>query len=558
MNKHRLLSLLIVLITNLSCLSGQSVSVKVSRNDTFTNIVTAQQELTFREYLELGYEDLKTQNYQQALNNFNAALKLSPDNREVQQAIIRTQGYIYDENMDKGYEATNNREYEQALNYFRLAAQQRPDDFYSQQAINNVEKLQEKLNQNDSNPIPTKSPLLILVIFILILLIIIIIALIFLALRIVRFNQMSVQESEGLEQQKESISIPQSGSIPLSSASKSGSQLNKSVNEALEKQLEQNNYLPASLTLISPSSSSNHEYTLSTTKATVLGRSPECNIVLNRHEFAVVSRFHARIELLETNNQVKWQITDNNSTNGTLVNGETITSPRFLQSGDRIRLGLKGPEFIFETETLNPTIFFDIENESDTSLQESKEKKQYPQHQNSDISQSSLARQDQDNLIDKKDKILQSILELEQANANQRAKIIWNLASEGDSRAIQPLVNLMITANSQEKSLIVEALAQIAVKNNKSINQALIIALQDQHEQVRKNAFREITKIYELAIQFQPVFTHAALNDPDPEVREIAQWALNEISQEAKMLPEEQDQSAHTVTFYPISPQSES
>ena len=69
---------------------------------------------------------------------------------------------------------------------------------------------------------------------------------------------------------------------------------------------------------------------------------------------------------------------------------------------------------------------------------------------------------------------------MESADRIQKGKIVWNLASQADSRAIQPLVNLMFSSNSQEKSLILEALAQIGFNSIKPINQALIIALQDQ------------------------------------------------------------------------------
>jgi len=94
------------------------------------------------------------------------------------------------------------------------------------------------------------------------------------------------------------------------------------------------------------------KYTLSTTENTIIGRSPECQISLNPHEFITVSRRHAEIKLVNAN----WEISDLGTTNGTLVNDLPIASPQKLESGDRITLGKKGAEFHFECLTLNATV----------------------------------------------------------------------------------------------------------------------------------------------------------------------------------------------------------
>ena len=94
------------------------------------------------------------------------------------------------------------------------------------------------------------------------------------------------------------------------------------------------------------------KYTLSTTENTVVGRSPDCEIPLNPHEFITVSRRHAEIKLVDA----AWQINDLGTTNGTLVNDRAIDNPHQLKSGDLITLGKKGPEFAFECMTLNTTV----------------------------------------------------------------------------------------------------------------------------------------------------------------------------------------------------------
>ncbi len=65
--------------------------------------------------------------------------------------------------------------------------------------------------------------------------------------------------------------------------------------------------------------------------ATRFGRSAENEISIDSEKW---SRYHALIEELATG----YQISDLNSFNGTLVNGERVTST-MLSSGDRIEIG---------------------------------------------------------------------------------------------------------------------------------------------------------------------------------------------------------------------------
>ncbi|NJK58364.1 MAG: FHA domain-containing protein [Pleurocapsa sp. SU_5_0] len=94
------------------------------------------------------------------------------------------------------------------------------------------------------------------------------------------------------------------------------------------------------------------KHILSTVENTVIGRSPDCQIALDPHEFVTVSRRHAEIKLVDAS----WQINDLGTTNGTLVNDRPVSNNQQLESGDRIILGAKGPEFSFECLTLNATV----------------------------------------------------------------------------------------------------------------------------------------------------------------------------------------------------------
>lgn len=83
----------------------------------------------------------------------------------------------------------------------------------------------------------------------------------------------------------------------------------------------------------------------------VVGREPSCQIALDPQLYTVVSRRH--ILLKQTSNGC--EVSDLGSANGTFLNGRRITTPHILKSGDRLKLGEDGPEFIFETVTIAPS-----------------------------------------------------------------------------------------------------------------------------------------------------------------------------------------------------------
>jgi hypothetical protein len=70
-----------------------------------------------------------------------------------------------------------------------------------------------------------------------------------------------------------------------------------------------------------------------------IGRDASCDVHLPTTEFPSVSRVHAVLEMVDG----VLQLTDPGSANGILVNGERLTAHTVV-SGDRIRLGVNGPE----------------------------------------------------------------------------------------------------------------------------------------------------------------------------------------------------------------------
>ncbi len=131
--------------------------------------------------------------------------------------------------------------------------------------------------------------------------------------------------------------------------------------------------------------------------------------------------------------------------------------------------------------------------------------------------------------LSKVDAVNELISDLTQPDPNKRRKAIWELARRSDSRAVQPLVELMVEADSKERGLILEALSQIGTRTLKPMNQALAMSLQDENPEVRINAIRDLTRIYELVSQISKLLSHAA-EDTDSEVQETAKWALKQLN----------------------------
>ncbi|MGL5196714.1 MAG: HEAT repeat domain-containing protein, partial [Chroococcales cyanobacterium] len=121
------------------------------------------------------------------------------------------------------------------------------------------------------------------------------------------------------------------------------------------------------------------------------------------------------------------------------------------------------------------------------------------------------------------------IEQLQSRVPTQRRKAIWELGQKGDSRAMQPLVTLLMDSDSRQRSLILASLAEIGNRTLQPMNRALVLSLQDSNPEVRKNAIRDLTRIYDLVSQTSQLLRHAS-EDSDPEVREAAQWALSQLN----------------------------
>jgi len=93
-------------------------------------------------------------------------------------------------------------------------------------------------------------------------------------------------------------------------------------------------------------------YPLMMRGSVVLGRDPTCHIVLDPAQYRTVSRRHAEVLPVPAGETPEgyrlWQVCDMGSANGTYVNGARIRQCQVLRQGDRLMLGLDGPEFVFD------------------------------------------------------------------------------------------------------------------------------------------------------------------------------------------------------------------
>jgi len=87
-------------------------------------------------------------------------------------------------------------------------------------------------------------------------------------------------------------------------------------------------------------------YPLWGTEEIVIGRDPSCQIALNPNQHTIVSRKHAVIRCSPMNGE--WEVCDLDSANGTYVNQTLLRGCQRLNHGDRLMLGMKGPEFEVE------------------------------------------------------------------------------------------------------------------------------------------------------------------------------------------------------------------
>ncbi|MEM9272484.1 MAG: hypothetical protein AAGA80_05900 [Cyanobacteria bacterium P01_F01_bin.143] len=126
------------------------------------------------------------------------------------------------------------------------------------------------------------------------------------------------------------------------------------------------------------------------------------------------------------------------------------------------------------------------------------------------------------------DVVRKLILELKLKDSQIRQETILGLAQKGDSRAMIPLVELMVKADSQEKKLIIKAISEITNNTLKTMNQALILSLGDENSQIEPNMIRDLNRVYEVMLQVTEKLSQT-VNAPESKVQDTTKWALTQL-----------------------------
>ena len=127
------------------------------------------------------------------------------------------------------------------------------------------------------------------------------------------------------------------------------------------------------------------------------------------------------------------------------------------------------------------------------------------------------------------DKVEELMGNLNSNTVAQRHQAIWELGQQADGRGIKPLMELFPVADSHEQSLILAAISEIGVKTFKPMKQVMALSLDSPNPEVRKNAIRDLHRLYETIVQASQLIKYA-LNDPDPEVQETAAWVIEQMA----------------------------
>ncbi|MEA5570013.1 peptidoglycan-binding protein [Calothrix sp. UHCC 0171] len=190
--------------------------------------------------------------------------------------------------------------------------------------------------------------------------------------------------------------------------------------------------------------------------------------------------------------------------------------------------------------------FETIGNESDfhnPSFQDAHNSNSHnPNSHNPNTSTSELLPPEKTSRLAKVNIVDELVRDLRSADTTKRRKAIWDLGQQGDSRAIQPLVDLMMDADSQQRSLILAAVSEISVRTLKPMNRALAMSLQDESPEVRQNAIRDLTRVYDLMAQVSQMLVHAS-QDENPQVQATAKYALSQMNRIRTLSGQDTDNS---------------
>ena len=386
------------------------------------------------DYLQAGNRAEANGNYQQAVEYYQQALRLNPEDPQLKILLRNVTGYAFDTYMQAGYLADRRRNYTEALGNFRQALELKPDSFHAKQAIRNVTNY---LALNSQPPAASKI------------------------------------EPE-----------------PVVSQSESKSNSSDQIDNA--QWVESNKVW----------------FLLGMGIASVVIAIILYNLF--RSEKPVVS---AESESLEPE-----------TPNATVSNPEAIAAT----PNPPVPTPAVAPEIIADSLAVKNQDFASILEPATVSVTSQPNNQLLKPKKRTNSSESLGKVTIVTSQTTKIDLVFELIKDLQQGDREVRRKAIWELAQKSDSRGISPLIEIMPHVDSLERNLILEAITQITSRTLQPMNRVLLESLEDDNPQVRKNAIRDLTRLYHLMSKVTKRLSQMT-EDADLEVQQTARWALQEL-----------------------------
>lgn len=387
------------------------------------------------DYLQAGNRAEASGNYQQAVEYYQQALRLNPEDPQLKILLRNVTGYAFDTYMQAGYVADRRRNYNEALNNFRQALELKPDSFHAKQAIRNVTNYL-ALN-SESEPVVSRSE------------------------ESKSTSSDRIDNAQWVESNKAwflwgmgitSVAI----AIILYNLFRSDKLVVTAESESLEPE--------------TPNFAVSNPEAIAATPKTPPQPKP----------VPPVSTPAVAPEIIADSLAAKKQ------------DFVSISEPATVSVTSRLNNRLSKPK-----------------NRTDTP--ESPDKVTIVTSQTTKI-----------------DLVFELIKDLQQGDREVRRKVIWELAQKSDSRGISPLIEMMPHVDSLERNLILEAITQITSRTLQPMNRVLLESLEDDNPQVRKNAIRDLTRLYHLMSKVTKRLSQMT-EDADLDVRQTARWALQEL-----------------------------
>ncbi len=441
-------------------LNSNVVPLLIAQTDTGTTVNSGIPYLqpipgNYESYLQAARQAEMRGHYPQAVEYYQQALKLNPENSQIKTSLRNVIGYAFDSYMQAGYAADRFRNYPAALNNFRQALKLKPDSFHAQQAIRNVTNY-------------------------------------------LTFNR----QAATVEETNQNAASQSQSDRPASSTGDAQS----------EQWIESNKiwfFLGIAATSI-----------ISVLLLINLFRSEQ---KISRRHSQVVRRAMSEPATTESETNVA-------TTPKAIANPQVSKSDVKLNSPQPSKKTPVTPEII--TNNLNSSVTPTIEPNSlpaPSAAVVSTSHHQILETKTNSINPETLHPvRIVTSKTTKIDLVFELIKDLQQGDREIRRKAIWELAQKSDSRGIVPLIEIMSQVDSLERNLILEAITQITSRTLQPMNRVLLESLEDDNPQVRKNAIRDLTRLYQLMSQVTKRLSRMT-EDVDLEVQQTARWALKQL-----------------------------